>query len=74
MSCRKKSKKIERDENPGLAARASPKKFREIIIRAWRLALGGRKPLSGVDLHNSNSLAKKLAVRLPLLTIIETLS
>jgi len=27
-------------------------------IRAWRLALGGRKPIPGVDLHHTNSLAK----------------
>jgi len=39
-------------------------------IRAWRLALGGRKPHSGVDLHRTNSLAKNLPSAYPSLVKI----
>jgi hypothetical protein len=38
------------------------KKTKEMKIRAWRLALGGRKHLSGVDLHHANSLAQNVVI------------
>ena len=57
MSCRKKSTKIERDENPSLA------------LGAWRAKTSLRCRSA-----THKFTRQKLAVRLPLLTIIQTLS
>ena len=36
----------------------SPKKFRDMKIRAWRLALCGRKPLSGCEVKIAYIIAR----------------